>query len=113
VRVHAFLCMLAYYVSFELRARLTPMLFDDETPLAPADPVSQAKRSPAANAKASSARTEHGYPAHTLPDLLADLGTLCRNHLRIGHSNHTFTRLTTPTELQATALQHAGIKLTK
>src|SRR5947207_5844902 len=80
VRAHAFLCMLAYYVSFELRARLTPLLFDDETPLAPTDPVKQAKRSPAANAKAGSARTTHGHPAHTLPDLLADLGTICRNH---------------------------------
>jgi hypothetical protein len=112
VRAHAFLCMLAYYVSFELRARLTPLLFDDETPLAPTDPVKQAKRSPAANTKAGSARTEHGHPAHTLPDLLADLGTLCRNHLRIGHSQHTFTRHTTPTGLQATALQLAGVNLT-
>ena len=113
VRAHAFLCMLAYYVSFELRARLTPLLFDDETPLAPTDPVKQAKRSPAANAKAGSARTTHGHPAHTLPDLLADLGTICRNHLHIGHSEHTFIRLTTPTELQATALELAGIKLAK
>ncbi len=113
VRAHAFLCMLAYYVSFELRARLTPLLFDDETPLAPTDPVSPARRSPAANAKAGSARTTHGHPAHTLPDLLTDLGTLCRNHLRIGHSEHTLTRLTTPTELQATALELAGVKLAK
>lgn len=111
VRAHAFLCMLAYYVSFELRTRLTPLLFDDETPLAPADPVSPARRSPAATAKAGSTRTEHGHTAHTLPDLLADLGTLCRNHLRIGNTEHTFTRLTTPTELQATALELTGVKL--
>jgi len=90
-----------------------PLLFDDETPLAPTDPVKQAKRSPAANTKAGSHHTTHGHPAHTLPDLLADLGTLCRNHLRIGHSEHTFTRLTTLAELQATALQLAGVKLTK
>jgi hypothetical protein len=113
VRAHAFLCMLTYYVSFELRTRLTPLLFDDETPLAPTDPVSPARRSPTANTKAGSHHTEHGYPAHTLPDLLADLGTLCRNHLRIGHSQHTFTRLTTPTQLQATALELTGIRLAK
>src|SRR2546430_3768386 len=89
VRAHAFLCMLAYYVSFELRARLTPLLFDDETPLAPTDPVSPAKRSPQALAKAGRARTDHGYPAHTLPDLLDDLGTLSRNTLRIGPTQHT------------------------
>lgn len=104
VRAHAFLCMLSYYVAFELRSRLTPLLFDDETPLAPTDPVSSAQRSRAAKAKAGSARTEHGHPAHTLPDLLADLGTLCQNHLRIGATEHTFTRLTTPTKLQATTL---------
>jgi Transposase DDE domain len=111
VRAHAFLCMLAYYLSFELRTRLTPLLFDDETPRAPTDPVAPAQRSPQAKAKASSARTKHGYPAHTLPDLLDDLGTLSRNHLRIGHTEHTLTRLTTPTELQATALQLLGTKL--
>jgi hypothetical protein len=111
VRAHAFLCMLAYYVSFELRSRLTPLLFDDETPLAPANPVAQARRSPQANAKAGSAHTEHGHPAHTLPDLLDDLATLCRNHLRIGTAGHTLTRLTTPTQLQATALQLLGVKL--
>src|ERR1035437_1280366 len=107
----AFLCMLAYYVSFELRQRLTPLLFDDETPQAPTDPVSPAQRSPNAKAKAASAHTEHGYQAHTLPDLLDDLATLCRNTLRIGPSQHTFTRLTTPTELQATALELLGTKL--
>src|ERR1019366_6319948 len=67
VRAHAFLCMLAYYVSFELRARLTPLLFDDETPRAPTDPVSPAQRSPHANAKAGSARTEHGCPRRIFP----------------------------------------------
>ncbi len=111
VRAHAFLCMLAYYLSYELRQRLTSLLFDDETPLAPSDPVSPAQRSPQATTKAGSARTDHGHPAHTLPDLLDDLGTLCRNTLRIGPSEHTFTRLTTPTELQATALQLLGTKL--
>ena len=45
VRAHIFLCMLAYYVTFELAGRLTPMLFTDETPLAPSDPVAPARRS--------------------------------------------------------------------
>ncbi len=90
-----------------------PPQFDDQTPLAHADPVSPAKRSPTATAKASSIRTEHGHPAHTLPDLLDDLGTLCRNYLRIANAEHTFSRLTTPTELQAASLQLARVKLTK
>jgi hypothetical protein len=111
VRAHIFLCTLAYYVSFELHARLPELLFTDETPLAPADPVKPATRSPSAHAKAGSATTPDGYPAHTLTDLLADLGTVSRNTVRIGHAEHTFTRLTTPTPLQARALELLDTKL--
>lgn len=111
VRAHIFLCTLAYYVAFELHQRLTALLFTDETPTANTDPVAAATRSPSAHAKAGSHRTSHGNAAHTLPDLLADLGTLCRNTLRIGESEHTLTRLTTPTPLQATALELLDIKL--
>ena len=87
VRAHVFLCMLAYYVAFELHQRLTPLLFTDETPLAPTDPVAPAQRSPAAKAKAGSAHTPDGHTAHSFTDLLAELGTLCRNQLRIGHAS--------------------------
>ena len=111
VRAHVFLCMLAYYVSFELSARLPELLFTDETPLTPTDPVKPATRSPSARAKAGSATTTDGYPAHTLTDLLTDLATICRNTVRIGHARHTFTRLTTPTPLQADALQLLDVKL--
>jgi transposase len=111
VRAHVFLCMLAYYVSFELQARLPELLFTDEVPIAPTDPVKPATRSTSARAKAGSHTTTDGHPAHTLPDLLADLGTLCRNTVRIGHAAHTFTRLTTPTPLQARALQLLDVKL--
>lgn len=113
VRAHVFLCMLAYYVTFELRSRLTPLLFDDETPLAPADPVAPATRSPAAKTKAASTRTPDGHRAHSLEDLLADLATLCRNHVRIGTAEHTFTQLTEPTALQARALELLDTKLAK
>lgn len=43
--------------------------------------------------------------------LLADLATLARNTLRIGTADHTFTRLTTPTALQARALELIDVKL--
>jgi len=110
VRAHAFLCMLAAYVQFELTRRLAPMLFCDDTPLSPADPVAPARRSPQATAKAGSARTADGHPAHSLEDLLTDLGTLCRNTIRIGNNPYTFTRLTTPTKLQASAFEYLGVK---
>ena len=110
VRAHVFICMLACYVQFELARRLAPLLFQDDTPLSAADPIAPAQRSPQAAAKAGSARTADGQVTHSLEDLLKDLGTLCRNELRIGDSEHTFTRLTTPTELQASAFELLAIK---
>ena len=111
VRAHAFLCMLAYYVAFELNLRLAPLLFTDTEPLSPADPVAPAKRSAAAKAKAGSARTPDGDPAHSFNDLIAELGTLCRNQVRVGAAEHTFTRLTEPTGLQARAFELLDVKL--
>jgi Transposase DDE domain len=111
VHAHFFLFLLAYYLLFELQTRLEPMLFTDNTPLTPADPVAPAQRSPAANAKAGSGRTPDGLPAYSLPDLIAELGTVCRNHLRIGESSHTIPRLTTPNPAQAKALDLLDIKL--
>ena len=113
VEAHFFLFLLAYYLLFELQARLAPMLFTDDTPLAPADPVAPARRSPAANTKAGSARTPDGLPAYNLTDLIAELGTICRNQLRIGDSAHTFPRLTNRNPVQAKALELLDIKLGK
>jgi len=111
VEAHFFLFLLAYYLLFELQARLAPMLFTDDTPLTPADPVAPARRSPAANAKASSARTADGLPAYSLADLIAELGTVCRNQLRIGDSQHAFPRLTNTNDVQAKALALLNVKL--
>ncbi len=112
VRAHIFLCMLAYYLTYELSQRLRSLLFTDDTPISQVDPVSPARRSPQGQANATAARTTHGHPAHTLPDLLADLATLTRNTIAI-HNGATFTRLTTPTSLQATALALLNITLPK
>jgi len=111
VRAHFFLFMLAYYVLFELATRLAPMLFTDDAPQAPADPVAPAMRSPAARLKAGSARTDDGLPAYNLTDLLAELGTICRNRVRIAAGEHTFERLTEANETQAKALALLGVKL--
>ena len=94
VRAHVFLCMLAYYVSFELSFASPPNCCSQtKRHSRQPTPVKPATRSPSACAKAGSATTPDGYPAHTLPDLLADLGTICRNTVRIGTAEHTFTRL--------------------
>jgi hypothetical protein len=111
VQAHFFLFLLAYYLLFELQARLAPMLYTDDTPLTPADPIAPARRSPAANTKAGSHRTPDGLPAYSLPDLIAELGTICRNPLRIGESTHTFPRLTNTNQVQAQALELLDIEL--
>jgi Transposase DDE domain len=111
VQAHFFLFLLAYHLLFELQARLAPMLFTDDTPLAPADPVAPARRSPTANTKAGGHRTPDGLPAYNLTDLIAELGTICRNQLRIGEHEHTFPRLTNPNPVQANALELLNVKL--
>jgi hypothetical protein len=110
VRAHALLCMLAYYVAFELHVRLAPLLFTDEEPLSPLDPVLPAKRSASAKTKAGSAETTDGFAAHSFDDLLAELGTLCRNEVRFGATTNTFTHLTKPTDLQARAFELLDVK---
>jgi hypothetical protein len=110
VRAHAFICTLAYYVAFELQARLAPLMFTDTQPLAPADPVAPAQRSTAAIAKAASTRTADGHTAHDFEDLIADLSTLCKNEIRLATSEHTITRLTKPTDFQARAFELLKVK---
>jgi hypothetical protein len=110
VRAHVFLCMLAYYVTFELRERLAPLLFTDDTPQAPADPVAPAERSAAGKAKAGSKLTADGFLAHSFPDLLAELGTLCRNEVLIEPSGHSFTQLTKANPLQERAFELLNVR---
>jgi hypothetical protein len=104
VRAHAFLCMLAYYVHYELTQRLAELLYTDDTPHAPVNPVAPAQRSQAATKKTTSHHSPDGHRLHTLPDLLSDLGTLCRNQIRIPATGHSYHQLTQPTPLQTRAL---------
>ncbi len=47
VRAHVFLCMLAYYLEWNLRTRLAPMLYDDDKEAAEAlQRVSQSRKNP-------------------------------------------------------------------
>lgn len=111
VKAHVFLCMLAYYLQFELRVKLQELLFDDEAPSSPTNPVAPAERSPQAGRKAASKRTEDGLPVHSFKTLLAELGTLCRNRVRIESTGQTFEQLTEPTPLQARAFELLGLKV--
>ena len=108
VRAHVFLCMLAYYLEWNLRARLAPMLYDDddrETAEASREsPVAKAQRSPAALAKIATGRTADGAPVHSFQSLLADLATLARNTVATALApDRPFTILTRPTPVQQKA----------
>jgi len=103
VRAHVLICMLAYYLTWHLKAAWKPLLFTDEQrPINP-DPVAKAVRSPAAQHKAQTKRTTTEQPAHSYRTLLAELATQTRNTTRLAGSTATFNKLTAPTPLQAHA----------
>ncbi len=105
VRAHVFLCMLAYYVEFHMRAALAPILFDDEDREAGEalrdSIVAPAQRSPKAQRKAARKRTDDGLPVHSFQTLLADLATITKNQMQMG--DQSFEMITTPTQLQQRA----------
>lgn len=108
VRAHVFLCMLAYYLTWHLRAAWAPLLFKDEQPPNPADPVAKASRSDTAQRKAQTKRTAAGEPCHSYQSLLAELATLTRNTIRLPNTPATFDKLAQPTPTQARALELAA-----
>ena len=115
VRAHVFLCMLAYYVEWHMRARLKPLLFDDHDPAAAeaarASIVAPARVSEAAREKARSKRTADGLPAHSFRTLLGDLATVARNRVapRLPGAE-PFEVLTRPTALQREAFKLLGVR---
>jgi len=113
VRAHVFLRMLSYYLSGHMKQDLAPILFHDhDKPAARAkrtDPVAAAQRSNPTLAKASRKRTEDDYPVHSFTSLLADLATICANHIQPNHDVPPFTIITTPTALQRRAFELLGV----
>jgi hypothetical protein len=108
VRAHVLICMLAYYLTWHLKAAWKPLLFTDEhRPVSP-DPVAKAVRSTAAQHKAQTKRTSTGQPAHSYQTLLTELATQTRNTTRLHGHTSTFEKLTQPTALQAEALKLAA-----
>jgi transposase len=114
VRAHVFLCMLAYYVEWHMRARLKPMLFDDEylneASTSRASPVAKAVRSEQAKAKDASKTAEDGLPLHSFRTLLKDLATLTYNIARTpANPNATIAVTARPTPIQAKAFELLGL----
>jgi hypothetical protein len=114
VRAHVFLCMLAYHVEWHMRARLAPMLYDDDRQSAAAlraSIVAKAPRSPSAIAKETTGLTSDGLPVHSFQSLLADLATLTRNTVVTPLDNDDeITLYARPTPIQQKAFDLLGLK---
>jgi transposase len=116
VRAHVLLCMLAYYVEWDMRRRLAPMLFDDDDRESArrerASVVARSERSARARAKAFSKTTEDGQPVHSFQTLLKDLATITKNRVRPKQAGlPEFELITRPTPLQARALRLLDVAL--
>jgi hypothetical protein len=114
VRAHVFLCMLAYHVEWHLREALAPLLFHD-TDLAAAkaertSPVAATEPSDAVKAKKATKRSAAGQHVMSFADLMAHLGTLVRNTMRVpARPKHRFTLHSRPTALQQAAFELLGL----
>ena len=109
VRAHIFLCMLAYYVEWHMREAWRALMFadDDQQAKLTRNPVAPARRSAAAELKASTHMLEDGTPAHSFSTLLAELGTIVRNTCRMPNDSKapTFRITTTANPKQRQALE--------
>ncbi len=110
VRAHIFLCMLAYYVEWHMREAWRELLFadTDQEAKATCDPVAPARRSAAAERKASTHTLDDGTPAHSFATLMDELSTIVRNTCRspqAGDNAPTFHVTTQPNPKQRRAIE--------
>jgi hypothetical protein len=115
VKAHVFLCMLAYYVEWQMREKLAALLFDEDdeagAKAARKSIVAPARPSDASRAKASTKRTTDDLPVHSFRTLLTDLATVSRDEVRIPSMEKTFIKVRTPSPLQQRALNLLGVTL--
>jgi transposase len=114
VRAHIFLCLLAYYVEWHMRAALAPLLFEEEDLTQyrrQRDPVAPAEPSAAVQVKKQRKQTKEGFPVQSFSTLLQALATRCRNTCRVQAAKEalTFEQVTRATPLQARIFQCLGL----
>src|SRR5271168_2084257 len=108
VKAHVLICMLACYLTWHLRRAWAPLTFTDEQPPGQDNPVIPARRSAAAQAKASYQHDPAGQPYHSFRGLLDHLATLTRNQVRYTGTQVTIAMLTEPTSTQRHAFELIG-----
>jgi hypothetical protein len=108
VKAHVLICMLACYLIWHLRRAWAPLTFTDEQPHGHDNPVTPARRSAAAQAKASGQHDAAGQPYYSFRGLLQHLATLTRNQVRYAGTQVTIAMLTEPAPAQRQAFQLIG-----
>jgi hypothetical protein len=103
VRAHVLICMLGCYLTWHLRQAWAPLTYTDQDPPAPDNPVTPARRSAQAQAKASYQRDPAGQPYHSFRGLIEHLATLTRNQVRFAGTRAEVPMLTEPTSTQREA----------
>jgi hypothetical protein len=111
VRAHVLICMLACYLTWHLRQAWAPLTFTDQDPPARDNPVAPARRSAAAQAKASYQHDAAGRPYRDFRGLLEHLATLTRNQVRFAGSGTDVPMLTEPTSQQRQAFDLIDIPI--
>jgi hypothetical protein len=111
VKAHVLICMLACYLTWHLRRAWAPLTFTDENPPTPGNPVAPARRSAAAQAKASRQHDQAGRPYRSFRGLLDHLATLPRNQVRFPGTTATVPMLTEPTSTQREAFDLIGVPI--
>ena len=109
VKAHVLICMLACYLTWHLRKAWAPLTFTDQDPPQQANPVAPARRSAAAQAKASDQRDPAGRPYRSFRGLIEHLATLTRNQVRYTGTQITIPMLAEPTSAQREAFHLIGV----
>jgi len=111
VRAHVLICMLACYLTWHLRRAWAPLTFTDEHPPGQDNPVTPARRSATAQAKASGQYDPAGQPYYSFRGLLEHLATLTRNQVRFAGTRDTVPMLAEPTSAQREAFRLIGVPI--
>jgi hypothetical protein len=114
VRSHIFLCMLAYYIEYQMRQLLAPLMFVDEEKVSAESRdsiVSPAPRSESAHCKDATRRNASGFRLSSFRDILKSLSAITRSSVTIaGHPQGRFRATSRPTAYQQEVIRHLGIE---
>ena len=108
VRAHVLICMLACYLTWHLRRAWAPLTYTDQEPPQQDNPVTPARRSTAAQVKASYQHDPAGQPYYSFRGLLEHLATLTRNQVRYTGTQVTIAMLAEPTSAQRQTFELIG-----